>query len=73
MTLLQARVADAVPGGAIADFSYRNVAPLYADEEMRLCVAQQSDVVQGACDIKLWAENRLGEVAVRADARIEVR
>jgi hydroxyacyl-ACP dehydratase HTD2-like protein with hotdog domain len=64
MTLLNAQVSE--QGKAISKFEYRNVAPLYADEELKLCLVEGAD----GKGYRLWAENGRGEVAVKAEAEV---
>ena len=53
-----------IPGREILEISYRNMAPLYAEEEMKLCLRDRGD---GEFD--LWVEDRDGGLAVRATAK----
>jgi hydroxyacyl-ACP dehydratase HTD2-like protein with hotdog domain len=64
MTMLNAQISQ--QGKAISKFDYRNVAPLYADEELKLCATEGAD----GTSYRLWAENGRGEVAVKAEAEV---
>jgi hydroxyacyl-ACP dehydratase HTD2-like protein with hotdog domain len=52
----------------IVGFEYRNLAPLYADEEMRICGREK-----GKGEWELWIEGRDGGLAVRGTARTMTR
>lgn len=64
MTMLNAHVSE--QGKAISKFEYRNVAPLYASEELKLCLAEPAE----GKGYRLWTENGKGEVAVKAEAEV---
>ncbi|KAG5919597.1 hypothetical protein E4U42_006477, partial [Claviceps africana] len=51
--------------GAVARFSYRNLAPLYADEPLRVCVREASRAGQ---PWDVWVEGPEGGLAVRGSA-----
>jgi hydroxyacyl-ACP dehydratase HTD2-like protein with hotdog domain len=55
-------------GEKVKGFDYRNLAPLYADEELKICVRQD-----GAKDNKydVWIEGKEGGYAVKGTAVIE--
>ena len=53
-----------VPGKMIAEIEYRNLAPLYADEAMKVCVRPNGD---DKWDV--WVEGRDGGYAVKGVAR----
>ncbi|KZF21323.1 hypothetical protein L228DRAFT_284372 [Xylona heveae TC161] len=53
---------------AITDIQYRNVSPLYCDEELRLC-GRESHSKPGRYE--LWAENKDGGLAVKGSATVE--
>jgi hydroxyacyl-ACP dehydratase HTD2-like protein with hotdog domain len=67
MTMLQARIRETRPGWRIKRLDYRNVAPLYVGEPMKLCGRE------GVKDdeVHLWIENGDGVQAVRGTAVIE--
>ncbi|KAF2668993.1 hypothetical protein BT63DRAFT_454969 [Microthyrium microscopicum] len=70
MTLLQSHISSR--GGSITSFEYRNVSPLYGNEEMRICGAEGAEA-DGTQEYKLWAENARGEIAVKASASVAVK
>lgn len=68
MSLLRHHLASTYPdaGIQISDVSYRNLAPLYAEEEMKLC---GREVDKGKYE--LWAETPAGGYAVRGTATVD--
>jgi hydroxyacyl-ACP dehydratase HTD2-like protein with hotdog domain len=67
--MLQARIKEKLgPKFEILNFDYRNVAPLYAHEPLRLCGRE----VEGSeHEYKLWADGSDGRLAVRATATVQ--
>jgi hydroxyacyl-ACP dehydratase HTD2-like protein with hotdog domain len=70
ITMLQARIKETLGSAAEIDtFEYRNVAPLYANEALRLFGRE----LPGADNsYKLWAEGPDGGLAVRASANVRI-
>lgn len=55
----------------VKDFSYRNLAPLYADEEMRVCLRRDGErgaTSEGRWDV--WIEGKAGGYAVKGSATV---
>ena len=50
----------------VTEVEYRNLAPLYAGEEMRVC---GREVEGGGGEYEVWVEGREGGYAVRGRAR----
>lgn len=58
-----------LPYRYIRKFDYRNIAPLYANEELKVCVhrnAQDPGKGFGKCDV--WVENSRGSICARGTA-----
>jgi hydroxyacyl-ACP dehydratase HTD2-like protein with hotdog domain len=67
MTMLRARIAEQGPDTTIKSFQYRNIAPIYANEAMKLC-GRESSTNQN--EVELWVENSEGVQAVRGTATL---
>ncbi|KAF2404180.1 hypothetical protein EJ06DRAFT_451924, partial [Trichodelitschia bisporula] len=65
-TMLQAQVAAHPRWRGIEWIEYRNLAPLYAEEEMRLCGTEVGE--EGKFEV--WVEGPNGGVAVRGTAKV---
>jgi hydroxyacyl-ACP dehydratase HTD2-like protein with hotdog domain len=64
--MLQARIRDTKGDKArISTFHYRNVAPLYVGEPMKLCGRES---LSKENEVELWVENAEGVQAVRGTA-----
>jgi hydroxyacyl-ACP dehydratase HTD2-like protein with hotdog domain len=61
--LMRIRGGMSAPSRTISTIEYRNLAPLYADEELRICGRKKD---KGNYD--LWIENKDGGMCVRATA-----
>jgi len=73
VTLLTTMLANQIreqhgDSAMITEITYRNVAPLYATEEMKLCGRDAN----GDGEYKLWVENPMGDIAVKASAKIKL-
>jgi hydroxyacyl-ACP dehydratase HTD2-like protein with hotdog domain len=68
LTVLQSRLGQ---GERIKDFSYRNLAPLYAEEEMRVCL-RKDGTDRGASEERydVWIEGKAGGYSVKGSATI---
>jgi hydroxyacyl-ACP dehydratase HTD2-like protein with hotdog domain len=67
ITLLQSHIKDKVgPQARIREFQYRNIAPLYVEEELTIC-GKESKTPN---EYHLWIENSLGTPCVRGTATI---
>lgn len=53
------------PGEMIKKFNYRNLAPLYANEELRVCVGKSADKSN---KYEVWIEGKEGGYAVKGSA-----
>ncbi|KAF7904546.1 hypothetical protein EAF00_001880 [Botryotinia globosa] len=53
------------PGEMIKKFNYRNLAPLYANEELRVCVGKNADKSN---KYEVWIEGKEGGYAVKGSA-----
>lgn len=51
----------------IASLSYRNLAPLYTQEEMKICLRKDSSHAAG---YDVWIEGKSGGISVKASASI---
>jgi hydroxyacyl-ACP dehydratase HTD2-like protein with hotdog domain len=51
----------------ITSFSYRNLAPLYAQEEMRVCLRRDRE---DSRRYEVWIEGKAGGYAVKASATV---
>ena len=60
LTAVESRVSE--EGLVIRDIQYRNMAPLYVDEEMKICGKRQPSN-NGLWDV--WIEGKNGGLAVR--------
>ena len=59
----------AARAGPVADISYRNLAPLYVDEPLTVCVRNTGRKENGAGDIwDAWVERPDGGLSVKATA-----
>ena len=67
LTALQRHLAQL--GLAIKEIEYKNLAPLYADEELAVCGKQKTGRNAGSWDI--WIEGPEGGLAVRGTAHAE--
>ena len=66
--MLQARIRETRGERArITTFHYRNVAPLYVSEPMKLCGRESSSKEN---EVELWVENAQGVQAVRGTAEL---
>lgn len=63
--LLGRHVAKEDGGATVKEIEYRNLAPLYAEEEMRVCGRQGKE----GGEWEVWVEGRGGGLAVRGVAR----
>jgi hydroxyacyl-ACP dehydratase HTD2-like protein with hotdog domain len=54
-------------GEKIRSFSYRNLAPLYAQEEMRVCLKRDREKTE---KFEVWIEGRSGGYTVKGSATI---
>ena len=61
-TLLAQLAAEVAPGRKLARFAYRALAPLYDGQPVDLCAQAYGG------DLKLWAQDHAGVVAMTADA-----
>ncbi|MCR8548947.1 MaoC family dehydratase N-terminal domain-containing protein [Salipiger sp. P9] len=67
-TLLQNFAATCRPGQRLAQFSFRGMAPLFADRAFRL----EAVPAEGVSGLELWARGPEGELAMKASAIFEV-
>lgn len=65
LKLLQSQVHRFCKGAYIKNFDYKNLAPIYADEEMKIC--GRFDPVDRS-KVEIWIEGRDGGYAVRGRA-----
>jgi len=73
LTSLRLRLADEACGEAVASVEYRNLAPLYAGEPLRLCGRAVRRAGKGeAGKWEIWAETPEGGVAVKGTVRTEI-
>jgi hydroxyacyl-ACP dehydratase HTD2-like protein with hotdog domain len=56
-----------IPGETIKSFTYRNLAPLYVGEEMRVCVRRDT-IKEGKMEV--WIEGNGGGYAVKGTALV---
>jgi len=56
------------PAEFINGLDYRNLAPIYADEEMRVCLRQKGESETGST-YEVWVENAQGSMCVKGTAR----
>jgi len=67
---LAARFPDPERRARVAEVEYRNLAPLYAGEEMRVCGREVVDGgVDGEGEYEVWVEGRDGGLAVKGKVR----
>lgn len=66
VTMLTQHLKSASPGRRLESIEYRNLAPLYCNEPLKLC-GREIDGKQG--EFELWAETPDGGVAVRGIAK----
>jgi hydroxyacyl-ACP dehydratase HTD2-like protein with hotdog domain len=66
LSVLQSRLKE---GDLITSFTYRNLAPVYAQEEMRVCLRKEGDKVDGK-SYEVWIEGKAGGYAVKASAAV---
>jgi hydroxyacyl-ACP dehydratase HTD2-like protein with hotdog domain len=67
ITLLQSHIKQTVgPGARVTEFQYRNIAPLYVEEELTIC-GKESKTPN---EYHLWIENGDGTPCVRGTATI---
>ncbi|TAQ90431.1 3-hydroxyacyl-[acyl-carrier-protein] dehydratase [Chlorociboria aeruginascens] len=59
--------AQLEPGEMVSQFDYRNLAPLYVNEEMRICVRKERN---GTGRYEVWIEGKEGGYAVKGSAII---
>lgn len=69
MLLLTAMQGHLQPRHFIKDIEYRNLAPLYVDEELTVCGKPKTGRRTGAWDV--WIEGPEGGLAVRGSVRTE--
>lgn len=73
MTNLRLKLAQEGKGEAVASVEYRNLAPLYAGEPLRLCGRAIKRAEKGeAGKWEVWAETPEGGVAVKGTVRTEL-
>jgi hydroxyacyl-ACP dehydratase HTD2-like protein with hotdog domain len=53
---------------AVQSIEYRNLAPLYCDEEMRICGKERKRTSEGSV-YDIWVEGPTGGVAVKGTVR----
>lgn len=66
LSVLQSQLKD---GEMVTSFTYRNLAPLYAQEEMRVCLRKEGQREDGR-RYEVWIEGRGGGYAVKASAAV---
>jgi hydroxyacyl-ACP dehydratase HTD2-like protein with hotdog domain len=64
LSVLQSRLKE---GEMITSFTYRNLAPLCAQEEMRVCLRRDRE---DAKRYEVWMEGRAGGYAVKGSATV---
>jgi hydroxyacyl-ACP dehydratase HTD2-like protein with hotdog domain len=64
LTALQSQLKE---GEMITQFTYRNLAPLYAQEEMRVCIRKDRE---DGRKYEVWMEARSRGYAVKASATV---
>ena len=73
LVLMLSALRSQLKGGKmVTKFDYRNLAPLYADEELRVCV-RKDPVRQGNSQMEkydVWIEGRGGGYAVKGSALV---
>ena len=67
LSVLRSRIGE---GTRIQQIDYRNVAPLYVEEPMRVCVARNEKTEASDENQKwdLWVENQDGSLSIKATA-----
>lgn len=70
LSLLRAEVAAVGPGWRLRGVDYKNVAPLYAGEETRVCLRRSppGDCNEGTKKWNVWVEGPDGGLAVKGTA-----
>jgi len=71
--LLAALESQLGSGEDVRQIDYRNLAPLYAGEPMRVCVRRNGDAGDPDSSWDVWAEGPAGGLAVRGTARTSAR
>jgi hydroxyacyl-ACP dehydratase HTD2-like protein with hotdog domain len=66
LSVLQSQLEE---GQMITSFTYRNLVPLYAEEEMRVCVRKERNE-KNRRRYEVWIEGKAGGFAVRASATV---
>jgi len=64
LSVLQSQLKD---GEMITFFAYRNLAPLYAQEEMRVCLRRDREDRKR---YEVWIEGKTGGYAVKGSATV---
>lgn len=65
-------LAQNLPSGVkIKEVEYRNLAPLYVEEEMRVCGAEKKGNGSSDGEWHVWVENGEGSLAVRGSVKTE--
>ncbi|KAL2068145.1 hypothetical protein VTL71DRAFT_16243 [Oculimacula yallundae] len=68
LTLMLSVLRSQLPEGKmIREFNYKNLAPLYADEELRICVGRDAQKEE---QVDVWIEGKEGGYAVKGTAVI---
>jgi hydroxyacyl-ACP dehydratase HTD2-like protein with hotdog domain len=66
------RVLGAHVGGGVSRFSYRNLAPLYVDETMKICLrGPKASPGSDSQTWDVWIEGAEGGLAVKGSAVVE--
>lgn len=69
LKLLESQLHRLGSGAWITNFEYKNIAPLYADEEMKVC---GRFIPGGLPKAEVWIEGRDGGYAVRGRATLSL-